>query len=163
MITTHHLSASVEGKTDANDSEFLFRIVRPPKWGVLIGNVTSFSLEELKTMNLTYKHGDSDTKNDSFTFIIAVGNFTTEELTFSIQVIPVDDTPPVFEVVEPVYVLEGNRVYFNDSVLRASDTEQGPSEITFTPISNLSFGRLYKVLSMFRCVCVGECECVCDA
>jgi hypothetical protein len=145
-ITAQNLSAFVRGNNAVNDSAFLFTIVQRPAHGVLRINESSFTLEYLKNMPLIYIHDDSDTTEDSFVFFVTVQNFTSEVKNFTIEVTPVDDSTPVFEVVRSVRVEEGGRIYFNSNDLRASDADRGPAELYFIVSSAPMYGTLYKNL-----------------
>ena len=86
-----------KAQPQANDSEYIYRITTHPIHGNLTVLNSTFTQEELKNGSIIYKHDDSDTRKDNFTFQVTVRGFTSAVMMFTIDITQIDDEPPSIE------------------------------------------------------------------
>jgi len=131
----------------AKDSEYIYNIVEYPIHGELIMPNhcnCNFTQEQLRNGTLIYEHDDSDTVKDSFTFTVTVQGYITAVMTFIININPVDDDPPSVVYLDQLLVGLGSKMYFNESILQATDTEADAAGLTFSVLRAPMFGSIKR-------------------
>lgn len=147
LLDRNLLFVAAKAKPPANDSEYIYKITRQPVHGQLVTpnscNCT-FTQEELRNGSVIYKHDDSDTTKDSFTFMVTVRGFKTTVMTFVININPVDDEAPSVTYVDRLIVRFDQAVFFNRSVIEAVDREAGLSNLVFNVVKAPKFGSMKR-------------------
>jgi len=101
-ITADYLAAS---DVDNQNHEIIFQIEQLPFNGRLFIDEAPFTGDQRFTMDdilsnyIRYKHDDSETKSDSFLFNVTDGISLSESQTFSLVVTPVNEKPTVADIV----------------------------------------------------------------
>jgi len=135
-----------KAKPPANDSEYLYNVTKIPEHGELRKQGSScgcsFTQEELKNGFIVYQHDGSDSTSDYFEFVVTVRGYSTATMTIVITVNPVDDEPPSVNYLSQLLVNFHDTIYFNNSILLASDTEAPTSDLWFTIETFPKFGRI---------------------
>lgn len=130
----------------ANDSEYLYNVTRLPEHGELrkYGSSCgcSFTQEDLKNGSIVYQHDGSDSITDYFEFVVTVRGYLTSTMTLTITVNPIDDHPPTVKYISQLFINYHGIIYFNNSILLASDTEAPPSNLLFTIDTFPKLGRI---------------------
>ena len=133
----------------ANDSEYIYNVTKQPEYGELRKHGSScgcsFTQEELKNGSIMYQHDGSDSTSDYFEFVVTVRGYSTTTMTMTITVNSVDDEPPSVTYIPQLLVNYHGTIYFNNSILLASDTEAPPSNLLFTIETFPKFGRILCV------------------
>ena len=141
------LFVAAKAKPPVNDSEYIYEIISQPIHGHLVMRNSCncfFTQEELRNGSVMYSHDDSDTINDNFTFVVIVRGFKTAVMTYIISISPVDDQSPSVTYSDMLIVHFDEAVYFNKSVLEATDDEAGSSNLMFTVLEKPSFGSIKR-------------------
>jgi len=135
-----------KAKPPANDSEYTYNITKTPEHGELRKRgsscACSFTQEELENGFIIYQHDGSDSTSDYFEFVVTVRGYSTATMTMVITVNPVDDEPPTVIYMSQLLVNYHGEIYFNNSILLASDTEAPTSDLWFTIETFPRFGRI---------------------
>ena len=147
LLDKNLLFVATKAKPPANDSEYIYKIIRQPMHGQLVMSNScncTFTQEELRNGSVTYKHDDSDTTRDSFTFEVTVRGFKTDVMMFGINIDPVDDEVPSVTYIDRLIVHFNQAVYFNRSVIKAVDSEAGLSDLVFNVVKAPKFGSMKR-------------------
>ena len=138
---------AAKAKPPVNDSEYIYEIISQPIHGQLVMRNSCncfFTQEELRNGSVIYSHDDSDTTNDNFTFVVTVRGFKAAVMTFFIDINPVDDQSPSVTYLDMLIVHFDEAVYFNKSVLEATDSEAELSDLVFTLLEKPLFGSIKR-------------------
>ena len=102
------------------------QFVNPAKHQILASNVSSFTNADIQTQKVFYRHDDSESEHDSFTFvatpIIADPDINVREIsefsgTFEVTIVLKNDNPPVRTVDKVFHVIaNGGRVITTDDI-----------------------------------------------
>ncbi|XP_029960985.1 chondroitin sulfate proteoglycan 4 [Salarias fasciatus] len=140
--------------------EVWFQVTSLPRHGVIVvgeRNLTkekpNFSQFIVNKYGITYKHDDSETTRDSFTFSAWINpkgktaqrpeDDSDVVESFNITVTPVNDQPPVLKTKAPnLKVVQGDTVAVGPENLKVEDLDNAPDDITFSVISKPSNGYL---------------------
>ena len=136
------LFSTPKAHPQANDSEYIYRITAHPVHGDLTVLNSTFTQEELRNGSIIYKHDDSDTCKDNFTFQVTVRGFTSAVVMFTINITQIDDEPPSIEYTDQLLVHFGSTIYFNNSILNATDNDVELSDVVFTVVREPIFGSI---------------------
>ncbi|XP_053181488.1 chondroitin sulfate proteoglycan 4 [Scomber japonicus] len=141
--------------------EVWFQVTSLPKHGVIVvgeRNLTkekpNFSQFIINKYGITYKHDNSETTHDFFTFSAWINpkgktaerpldeSDVIEEL-FNITIKPVNDQPPLLKTKAPsLTVVQGDTVVLRPENLKVEDIDNPPDEIKFSVISKPNNGYL---------------------
>lgn len=150
LLDKNLLFTAARAKPPVNDSDYIYNITSRPTHGQLTMpdscNCT-FTQEELRKGFVVYEHDHSDTIKDNFTFRVTVRGYETTIMTFVIIINPVDDEPPSVEYSSEYLVDFGKEVYFNKSVLQATDSEAKLSDLTFSISKAPLFGSIKREIT----------------
>lgn len=150
LLDKNLLFTAAKAKPQANDSEYIYRIITHPNHGWLAMpnscNCT-FTQEELRNDSVVYKHDDSDTTKDNFTFVVTVRGYITTTMTFIININAVDDEAPSVVYSDQLFVPFGSAVYFNKSILQATDSEARLSALIFNVSKGPVFGSIKREIT----------------
>ncbi|XP_009868265.1 PREDICTED: chondroitin sulfate proteoglycan 4-like, partial [Apaloderma vittatum] len=139
--------------------EVWYQVVSLPQHGMIIvgeRNVTkekpNFSQYILNKFGIVYIHDNSESLNDSFTFVVWLnlkGKSATKphsevlEETFNITVVPVNDQAPELKTKRlHLKVLQGDASVLGSENLKVEDLDNTPAELKYTIVSNPNNGYL---------------------
>ncbi|KAM9393559.1 chondroitin sulfate proteoglycan 4 [Pholidichthys leucotaenia] len=141
--------------------EVWFQVTLLPQHGVIVvgeRNITkekpNFSQFIVNKYGITYKHDNSETIHDSFTFSawLNLKGKTAQQPQdenevvverFNITVTPVNDQPPLLKTKAPsLKVVQGDAVAFGPENLKVEDLDNTPDDIRFSVISKPNNGYL---------------------
>ncbi|CAJ1069227.1 chondroitin sulfate proteoglycan 4 [Xyrichtys novacula] len=147
--------------TQRSSHEVWFQVASLPQHGVIVvgeRNLTkekpNFSQFILNKYGITYKHDNSETTRDSFSFsawINAKGKTAQRpeddsdvvEEHFNITITPVNDQPPLLKTKAPsLRVVQGDTVPLRPENLKVEDLDNPPDDIKFSVISKPNNGYL---------------------
>lgn len=142
-------------------SEVWFRVTSLPRHGVIVvgeRNLTeekpNFSQFIVNKYGITYKHDDSETTRDSFSFSAWLNpkgktaqrpqdDADVVEERFNVTVVPVNDQPPLLKTKAPsLRLVQGDTVALGPSDLKVEDLDNPPEDIKFSVISKPNNGYL---------------------
>ena len=147
LLDKNLLFVAARANPPANDSEYIYNITKQPVHGQLVMPNScncNFTQEELRNGSVIYKHDDSDTTKDNFTFVVVVRGFNTTVMTFVININPVDDELPSVTYIDRLIVRFDQAVYFNKSVIEAVDSEAELSDLVFNVVKAPKFGSMKR-------------------
>ncbi|CAN9512997.1 unnamed protein product [Ophioblennius macclurei] len=145
---------------ERSSHEVWFQVTSLPRHGVIaVGerNLTeekpNFSQFIVSKYGITYRHDNSETTRDLFTFsawINSKGKTAQRPEDdsdvvehFNITITPVNDQPPVLKTKAPsLKVVQGDTVAIGPESLKVEDLDNSPNDITFSVISKPSNGYL---------------------
>ncbi|XP_072900029.1 FRAS1-related extracellular matrix protein 2-like [Hemitrygon akajei] len=135
VIDTPILNAA-DGDIPAN--ELTFTIIKPPKHGQIVNQLTSgtvlvdsFTLNEIREgSSIVYEHDDSETKEDSFNIQLTDGKYTVEK-TVIIMVIPLDDETPRMTINDGLEIDIEETKTINNKILKATDLDSDDKTLVY--------------------------------
>ncbi|XP_078264100.1 FRAS1-related extracellular matrix protein 1b [Rhinoraja longicauda] len=100
-----------------------------------------FSLDDLKSFQVRYKHDDSETLNDLVIFT-ATDGFNTADGVLRVKIIPINDKPPELQphLKSGLECLEGERVLITLEYLYASDADSDDMKLMYMIARSPSYG-----------------------
>lgn len=149
VIDTPILNA---GDADIPGDELNFEIIKPPKHGTIVQQLSTgtipvdkFNLEEIKeASNIVYEHDDSETKEDSFEIRLSDGKHTVVKKVL-IMVIPIDDETPRMAINDGLEVEIGETKIISNRVMKATDLDSEDKELTYVVRYGPSQGYLQRI------------------
>ena len=111
-----------------------FNVLPGPANGVLKRNgspTLGFSQADINNGLVSYQHDGSATSADGFTFTATDGTNTTGAILFSITIVG-GNTASSLTVAPSVSVAQGHSVKLDSGVLKATDPDNNPSQLTYT-------------------------------
>jgi hypothetical protein len=145
LLTTQQLQVT---DAESGPSALTYTVETRPANGALIAggdtlaNGGTFSQANVNDSTVVYAHDDSETTSDSFDFVVTDGGGeTTNTKTFSISVIPVNE-PPSIATNAGIALDEGRSKAITTADLRATDPDDGTSDLTYTVTESPSQGRI---------------------
>ncbi|MBT3223555.1 MAG: hypothetical protein HN348_31170, partial [Proteobacteria bacterium] len=130
---------------DTKAEKLIFTVTLPPVNGNLMLNgaqTVSFSLQDVADGLVVYAHNGSETTADSFTVTVTDQSSTSTAGIVSVIVNPVSD-PPSAGGSLTISVTEGATVTVSNTVLAATDVDDGAEALTWTLDAVPSDGKLY--------------------
>jgi hypothetical protein len=131
VIPATDLKASDPDNTPA---ELAFTVTTAPAHGSLLkgGNpVTTFTQADINNGLIFYRHDNSETTTDGFSFTVSDGTLTTAATTFAITVNPVNQ-PPAVTTNAGLTLNQGATAVITSADLAATDPDNTPAQLTFT-------------------------------
>jgi VCBS repeat-containing protein len=146
--TTATVTRSMLELGDANTpvEAILFSVLPGPANGTLKKNGASaavFSQADINAGLISYQHDGSATSADAFTFTATDGTNTTGAILFSITIVGTNNAPTL-AVATGVSVGEGKSVKLDPSILKATDTDNSPSQLVYTVTTAPTHGGLRR-------------------
>jgi hypothetical protein len=122
---------------DTSAAQLTFLVQTAPTHGALrkagapLTAEGSFAQADLDAGRITYAHDGSETMSDSFVVVLGDGTTTLAPATFAATVTPVDD-PPTLATNAGLSVLAGATQTIGAGLLRLTDPDDQPAQLTFT-------------------------------
>lgn len=143
----------INAEDDQSEDELIIVITRQPEHGAVVqkasqGNVPvhNFTLEDIKVSSpIYYIHDDSESRTDSFEFVLTDGIHETRKIV-QINILPVDDKPPRLAANDGLIIdnIKETKLLTNDN-LKAEDRDSEIDNITFIIERAPKFGYLTKM------------------
>nr|XP_008117382.1 PREDICTED: chondroitin sulfate proteoglycan 4 [Anolis carolinensis] len=119
-----------------NDEDILFRIIAPPKWGVVLRDgqeVSSFTQKDLLAGDVLYHHHNGSKNPQDKIHVSVEANQVTVEEVLEITVHP-DSQPDPLKIVhnERIHILQGEAVEIKSDYLLVEHEDIPPHEILYT-------------------------------
>ncbi|KAM9425545.1 FRAS1-related extracellular matrix protein 1a [Pholidichthys leucotaenia] len=150
---------------DTPPSALTFVLTQPPKYGKLVvagtamATGSNFTLRDIKEMEVTYKHDGGPSQIDRFTFtasdstnqgFLLDGRLHMEPVFFTIQIKPLDQSPPQIVKLVPLWkaeLLADGRygIFLSSRELKAQDSDTRDEELMFCIVRPLYFGYLENI------------------
>ncbi|XP_060686405.1 FRAS1-related extracellular matrix protein 1b isoform X1 [Hemiscyllium ocellatum] len=135
MITADNLMVTDK---DTIDEDIRIQLKQKPQHGdiELQGNIMQegdmFTLDDLKSFQVRYKHDDSETLHDLVVFT-ATDGFNTADEVLKVKIIPINDEPPELQkhLKSGLQCPEGERVTITSEYLYATDTDSNDTKLTY--------------------------------
>jgi VCBS repeat-containing protein len=143
---TRNLATSLLSATDPDSlaSSLVYTIVNQPTNGTLIRSgvtgITTFTQADLNSNLIQYRQDGSESTSDSFAFQVSSGGQSTDNQTFNIDVIPVDD-PPRLVLNTGITVAENGIETIDANELSVTDVD-GPGPLVYSLSSTPTVGQL---------------------
>ncbi|XP_030226760.1 chondroitin sulfate proteoglycan 4 [Gadus morhua] len=118
-----------------DDSEVLFGLKQAPKYGSLYQKETkavSFTLHDLKSGFITYRHNDSGHVADSFNLTVQSKGLTVTARVHVKVYLESHQRPPIVQNNNMLLVEEGKPVKIDETKLEVTHEDNLPAEIVFT-------------------------------
>ncbi|XP_071953706.1 extracellular matrix organizing protein FRAS1-like [Antedon mediterranea] len=138
---------------DDNPENVKLFVIEHPHHGRLLRvaevvDVQVFTLEELRTGSVYYKHDGSETQFDVAMFQVTDG-YNFRNLLFNIHILPTDNQIPMIITNVQAEVKEGHMTPITTSLLRATDSDTDDDDLMFTlnpPMNNPKYGEIVMVV-----------------
>ncbi|XP_059902249.1 FRAS1-related extracellular matrix protein 3 [Gadus macrocephalus] len=138
--------------SDIPGDELEFEIIKNPKYGVIVQQlstgsvpVTKFNLEQIKEgSNIVYEHNDSETTEDSFEIRLSDGKNTVTKKVI-IMVISIDDETPRMAINDGLEVEIGETKIISNKVLKATDLDSEDKTLTYVMRYGPTQGYLQRI------------------
>ena len=121
---------------DDIDGDLIYTLTQIPSNGVLqnvgvaLALGESFTQADIDSNAISYQHTASGTTTDSFRFTVSDGALSTTATSFAITISAVND-PPTVDVNAGATVAEGSTVGIDNTILLASDPEDGAASLSY--------------------------------
>ncbi|KAG7497769.1 FRAS1-related extracellular matrix 1 isoform X1 [Solea senegalensis] len=150
---------------DTPPGALTFTILQPPQYGRLIlrdavlTTRSNFTYRDIQEMKVSYKHGGGPSQIDRFAFtasdstsrgFLLDGRLHVEPVFFTIQIKPLDKSPPEVVKLLPLWkveVLDNGRhgIFLSSLQLKAQDSDSREEELTFCIVRPPYFGFLENI------------------
>ncbi|XP_048395823.2 FRAS1-related extracellular matrix protein 1b isoform X1 [Stegostoma tigrinum] len=148
MITAENLMVTDK---DTTDKDLRIQLKQKPQHGdiELQGGIMQegdmFTLDDLKSFRVRYKHDDSETLHDLVVFT-ATDGFNTADEVLKVKVIPINDEPPELQphLKSGLQCPEGEKVIITSEYLYATDIDSNDTKLTYMIARSPSYGLLRR-------------------
>ncbi|XP_067846389.1 FRAS1-related extracellular matrix protein 1b isoform X2 [Heptranchias perlo] len=144
LITADNLMVTDK---DTSDEDLRIQMKQKPQHGdiELQGNIVlegdMFTLDDLKSFQVRYKHDDSETLYDLVIFT-ATDGFNTADGVLKVKIIPINDEPPELQphLKSGLQCPEGEKVTITSEYLYATDIDSDDMKLTYMIARSPSYG-----------------------
>ena len=136
---------------DNSSSQLVYTVLTSPTNGRLEQTtapgvaITTFTQSDLNGNTIRYVHNGNETTSDGLSYSLSDGAATVTG-SFSITIIPVNDTP-VMVVNTGLTAAEGGGTVLSNTQLLTSDVDNTPSQLVYTLTTSPTNGRLERVVA----------------